>query len=135
MNSKPAVLIQMQPKDQTQLLAAILTYLAKWQSPPKELLRPIPPELLKILAEIMEQLKAEGLAGNRHRTSERMKRMLELLRAYLKREKAGPVDALDQIPPEAGRPMKAMESLQVHQSEAIGSLAMQKMRAGQVPAA
>lgn len=109
---------QMDTPDKIKLLAMVIQLIAEWKPIPKVVLQAFNPSQLMRLHEVIAQLKAEGLAGPRHRTSERMKRLVYLLTKRGLLPDNTNKDALDSIPPEAANSMKAQETLMLRDSEA-----------------
>ena len=132
LNNQPVSWVEMDKKQQQELLMQILQYLVEWRPIPQELLKPLPTELLYKIQELAQQLKAEGLAGPRHRTSERVKALIyQAMRKGLLPQGGEPTpDQVLEKYPEMRQQVLAQESQQIREAENRTALNLQRALAG-----
>ena len=118
---------QMEKDEQEQLIFQIIKAIAEWKPIPEVLLKPLPTQALQSLLEMVEQLKAEGLAGPRNRTSDRVKRLMQMLhkRGLIPEREPTADQVLQQQEPEFRNRVLAQESLAVREAEANAALEAQ----------
>lgn len=105
-------------KEKILLVQQILQAIAEMKPLPERMLQPLPVPLLRTLQEAIEQMKAEGLAGNRFRASDRMKflkRQLDVRDLAPNSRKQSVDDLLLNLP--GGKEILANESKNVRASE------------------
>ena len=95
-----------------QLILAAIQLLSKGETPPGELMRQLDPETAKLLMELTQQLKAQGMSGPTHRTPERLKVLIELLNRYLPPEREpSDLEFLSSLSPALRKQVMAQEAL------------------------
>ena len=110
----------MDKEEREHLIFQIVKAIAEWRPIPEALLKPLPTQALQNFLAIVEQLKAEGLAGPRNRTSDRVKRLMQMLhRRGLQPQREPTADqVLAQQRPEFRNRILAQEAQAVRTSEA-----------------
>lgn len=115
------------------LLHQLLVAIAEWQPLRPELLKPLPTPVLRSLLEIINQLKAEGLAGSGRQTPQRVQRLRELIAQRGLGPSQTPTEdqVLRQQPAEMQRQVYAQEAVGMRRAHALEaqSLTQQLARA------
>jgi len=119
----------LKPKEQQELLRQILQQIAEWRQIPEQVLQSLPEGMLQRLLEIIEQLRAQGLAGPQFRASERIKAMKAMLnRRGLGETPRRPTadEIIDSLPPEERNRIRAQEAVAIRESETAALMGMQQ---------
>ena len=109
----------------------ILLQLAKQQTPDRRKLQQLSPQTLRSLLEIVQQLRAQGLAGSHTRTPERLLRMYHLINQRMGRQDREPTadEIIQQMPRSARNQVLGQEALLARQSNAQAMVQAQKSMA------
>ena len=114
-----------------QLVQTILEKIAEWKQIPPPLLNPLPNSLLKMLAQLMQTLKDEGLAGGRIKPTQRVSRIMELLRQRLPQMQRSLTEeeVLELQPKSTQQQIRGQEAIQIDKAEARSAIGLTEMLA------
>ena len=109
----------------------LLQQIAKQQTPSKQLLAQLDSRTLRLILEVVQQLRAQGLAGPHVRTPERLLRLYSLINRRLGTKDREPTadEIIQAMVPQARNQILGQEALLARQSNAQAMTDAQKQLA------
>ena len=112
-------------------IKTLLMQIAKQQTPDKAILRQMDSKTLRLILEVVQQLRAQGLAGPHSRTPERLLRMYTLINKRTGGQEKEPTaeEIIAKMVPQAKNQILGQEAVLARQSNAQSMVDAQKTMA------